>query len=51
MTVSVTCYTISMYESFVVEAREWNFIQLEASKLMVVASDGFHGVLHLFVVE
>ena len=40
-----------MYESFIVEARQWNFIQLEGSKLMIVASDGFYGMMHLFVIE
>ena len=51
MSTSVTHYSIIMNITFIIETTERYFIKLIASKLMIAASNGFHGMMHLFVIN
>ena len=47
----VTSYTILMNISLIIEAWQWYFIDFIAAELMIITSDGFHGMIHLLAIE
>ena len=51
MSVCMACYSIFMYVSFVIKIAERYFIYLITAEFMILTSDCFHFVMHLFIAK